>query len=61
MWTWCGHDQGNRGSDGFNSSNMKEQTKTHICREGMENDATQDKMKGNSMINPKFNVIMIKK
>ena len=40
---------------------MKEQTKTHIDRGRMENDATQDKMKGNSMINPKFNVIMIKK
>ena len=39
---------------------IKEQTKTHIPREGMENDATQDKMKGNSMINPKFNVTTIK-
>ena len=54
MWTQCGHDKGNRGRDGFHSSNMKEQTKTHIPQEGMENDATQDKMKGDSMINPKF-------
>lgn len=56
----CGCGQGNRGRDGFNSSNMKEQTKTHIPRERMENDATQDKMKDDSMINPKFNVITIK-
>ena len=39
---------------------MKEQTKTHIPQERMENDATQDKMKDDSMINPKFNVITIK-
>ena len=39
---------------------MKEQTKTHIYRGRMENDATQDKMEGDSMINPKFNVITIK-
>ena len=38
---------------------MKEQPKTHIPQEDMEDGITQGKMKCEGMINPKFNVIIV--
>ena len=38
---------------------MKEQTKTYIPQEGVEDDITQGKMKGEGMINPKFSIIIV--
>ena len=40
---------------------MKEQGKNHILKEIMEDDTTQGKMKGEGMISPEFNVIIVKK
>ena len=40
---------------------MKEQVKTHISQEGMENGTFKGKRKKEGMINPKFNVINVTK
>lgn len=38
---------------------MKEQAKTFILQAGVEDDITQCKMKGEGMVNPTFNVIIV--